>query len=167
MVAMLIYAGLRREELLWLTAQDVHLQNRPSGLIHVRAKTIDAESWQPKTNKNPSVPVSSDLRPYLDSHARRPSSGEWYFPSPQRRRWDLDNFSATLRSANARLHLPWTCLDFRHTFGSQLAQNAASLYQLSSLMDHSPEICRKHYAALSTTSLVPCVEFLPSRTISC
>ena len=33
MVAMNIYAGLRREELLWLTADDIDLSSGPYGLI--------------------------------------------------------------------------------------------------------------------------------------
>ena len=49
MVATLIYAGLRREELLWLTPADVDLGKR---LIRVQAKTIKGVFWQPKTKKN-------------------------------------------------------------------------------------------------------------------
>jgi len=42
------------------------------GLIHVRAKTIDGEHWQPKTKVNRSVPVSNDLRTCLQRYAPRP-----------------------------------------------------------------------------------------------
>ena len=49
LVAMLIYAGLRREETLWLTIDDVDLDKR---LIYVRAKLINGEHWQPKTKRN-------------------------------------------------------------------------------------------------------------------
>ena len=48
MVATLIFAGLRREELLWLTPEDLDFSVGNHGLIRVRAKTIDGESWQPK-----------------------------------------------------------------------------------------------------------------------
>jgi len=58
MVATYIYAGLRREEALWLTHDDVDLSAR---LIRVRAKTIEGEHWQPKTKRNRVVPISSDL----------------------------------------------------------------------------------------------------------
>ncbi len=43
MVAVLIYAGLRREELLWLTREDIDLRK---GMISVRAKTINGEYWE-------------------------------------------------------------------------------------------------------------------------
>ncbi len=61
-VAMLIYAGLRQEELLWLTTEDVDFKTGPNGMIRVRAKTIGGESWQPKTKVNRAVPISSALR---------------------------------------------------------------------------------------------------------
>jgi hypothetical protein len=34
-----------------------------------------------------------------------------------------------------------------------------SLYKIATLMGNSPEICRRHYAALSQESLVEAVEF--------
>ena len=111
LVATLIYAGLRRAELLWLTREDVTLPPDRSGLIHVRAKIADAGSWQPKTRSNRAVPISTDLRAYLDRYTPRPSRGEWYFPSPKGTRWKEDNFSADLRAANRRPGLVWTCLD--------------------------------------------------------
>jgi len=55
--------------------------------------------------------------------------------------------------------LPWSCLDYRHTFGSQLAQRGVNLYKISTLMDNSPEICRRHYATLTPDTLQTEVEF--------
>ena len=55
--------------------------------------------------------------------------------------------------------LPWMWLDFRHTFGSQLAQKGESLYKISKLMGNSPEICRRHYAALIPEEMRDTVEF--------
>ena len=159
MVAILIYAGLRREELLWLTIKDVTLPRGRPGLIQVRAKTIGDESWQPKTMRNRAVPISSDLRQYLDSHTPTRSDGGWYFPSPHGYRWDPDNFSADLRDANRAAGLPWGCLDFRHTFGSQLAQHGVSLYTISELMGNSPDVCRRHYSALVPAAMRHDVEF--------
>jgi len=58
MVAMYIYAGLRREEAIWLTHEDVDLE---SCLISIRAKTIAGEQWQPKTKRNRSIPIARKL----------------------------------------------------------------------------------------------------------
>jgi integrase len=162
MVAMYIYAGLRREELLWLTADDIDLTSGPFGLIRIRAKTIAEQSWQPKTKVNRAVPISSTLRHYLDRYTPIKSNDNWYFPSPIGHRWDPDNFSQDLRAANQEAGLTWGCLDYRHTFGSQLAMKGESLYKIATLMGNSPEICRRHYAALMPESLVSSVEF-PTR----
>jgi len=172
MVAVLIYAGLRREELMWLTLDDVNLSRRHGGhgMIRVLAKTIDGRFWQPKTKRNRAVPISRALRAMLEQYTPRATSQPavdnqfrgWYFPSPDGNWWDPDNFSADLRSANEECGLVWSSLDFRHTFGSHLAQNGVSLYKISTLMGNSPEICRRHYAALIPDLLTNEVEFTSS-----
>jgi integrase len=164
MVAALIYAGVRREELLWLTHDDIDLKTGTFGMLRVRAKTVNGEYWQPKTKVNRAVPISSTLRTYLDTYRPRIVPGGWYFPSPDGKRWDPDNFASDLRDANKTAALTWTCLDYRHTFGSQLAMKGESLYKISKLMGNSPEICRRHYAALLPESLLDSVEFSASGT---
>jgi integrase len=153
MVAVYIYAGVRREEALWLTRDDVDLQR---GVLHVRAKTVDGRSWRPKTGRNRVVPISRALKEHL---ARYTPSIPWYFPAPTGGRWDPDNFSHHLATINAAAGLQWTCLHYRHTFGSHLAQRGESLYKISKMMGNSPEICRRHYAHLTPESLVGSVDF--------
>ncbi len=155
MVATLIYAGLRREELLWLTPDDIDLENR---LIHVRTKDIDGQYWQAKTKRNRVVPMSIGLCETLKYYSPQAKSS-WFFPSPKGKRWDPDNFSQKLREINRGHGLEWSCLDFRHTFGSHLAQKGVSLYKIAKLMGNSPEICRKHYAALMPEKMHDVVEF--------
>jgi hypothetical protein len=96
LVATLIYAGLRREEALWLTIDDVDLEKR---LIYVRAKSVNEEHWQPKTKRNRVVPISSSLHEILTVYSPQRSE-PWFFPSPRGRRWDPDNFSQDLREIN-------------------------------------------------------------------
>ena len=103
------------------------------------------------------MPISTSLLPYLIRHEANHLI--WVFPSPLGCCWDPDNFSHKLRKVNRSLGLRWGCLDFRHTFGSQLAIKGESLYKISQLMGNSPEICRRHYAALTPESLVESVEF--------
>lgn len=159
MVAVYIYAGLRREESLWLTVSDFDFETGVHGVIRIHAKEINGEFWEPKTKVNRVVPISKVLRGYLDAYRRPKVSTFWYFPSRRGCRWDADNFSATLRELNQAKGLPWGCLDFRHTFGSHLAMKGESLYKVSTLMGNSPEICRRHYAALMPESLIESVEF--------
>jgi len=156
MVATLIYAGLRRSELLWLTPSDVDLAAGLHGMLRIRAKTVQGVSWEPKTGQERGVPISSSLRPFLASVS---PGRTWFFPSPAGKRWDPDGFSRRLRDLNRGAGLVWSCLDYRHTFGSQLAMKGESLYKISALMGNSPEICRRHYAALLPESLFEAVEF--------
>ncbi|HTW63955.1 MAG TPA: site-specific integrase [Bryobacteraceae bacterium] len=161
MVATLIYAGLRREELLWLTPDDIDWSAGTFGLIRVRAKTIGDESWQPKTKVNRAVPISSSLRHYLDKWKLKSGKSVWLFPNSANGRYDPDNFSSDLRAFNENKELHWTCLHYRHTFGSQLAMKGESLYKISKMMGNSPEICRRHYAALIPEEMGDAVEFRP------
>lgn len=162
-VATLIYAGLRRSELLWLTVADVDFLTGSYGVLRVRAKTVQGNFWEPKTGQERAVPVNSSLRPILEAYAATQKEDRtWFFPSPKGKRWDPDGFSHRLRDLNRRAGLVWSSLDFRHTFGSQLAMKGESLYKVSALMGNSPEICRRHYAALSSECLVATVEF-PTR----
>jgi len=165
MVAVYIYAGLRREELCWVQVKDVDFSGGGNGVIRVRAKTVDGQFWEPKTKTNRVVPISNALKAYLDRYSPPKGKNSWYFPSPEGCRWDPDNLSTALSTANKRAKLSWTCLDFRHTFGTQLASKGVSLLKISTLMGNSPEICRRHYAALIPDSLVDSVEFgVPAST---
>ncbi|MEO1007515.1 MAG: tyrosine-type recombinase/integrase [Planctomycetota bacterium] len=157
MVAVLIYVGLRRAELLWLQREDIDLA---AGFIRVRAKTVGGASWQPKTASNRLVPIQPALVAILRAHPPRPCPGEWRFPSLRGARWDPDNFSQALARAQRAAGLPWHCLDFRHTYGSLLAQRGLSLHQISKLMGNSPEVCRRHYAHLATEDLVEVAQFV-------
>lgn len=156
MVALYIYAGVRREEALWLTTDDIDLT---AGMIRIRAKTIDEEHWQPKTGVNRIIPISKALRTHLENYQRPQTDQPWFFLSPKLSRWDPNNFSNKLRKHNSSEGLDWSCLDYRHTFGSQLAMKGESLYKISKLMGNSPEICRRHYAAILPETLVDTVEF--------
>jgi len=159
MVALLSYSGLRREEAGWLRGEDVDLRR---GVIRVRAKTVGGQSWQPKTKTNRAVPISGALREHLERCIAPASDEDWYFPRPKGTRWDPDNFAADLRQANCEAGLSWSCLVYRHTFGSQLAQKGVSLFKISSLMGNSPEICRRHYAHLVPEAMREEVEFARS-----
>jgi integrase len=129
-------------------------------MIEVRRKTVNGESWQPKTRRNRRVSISSPLRSYLE--ACRPASGSpWFFPSPTGKRCEPDNLSQDLRAINEKNGLPWSRLDFRHTFGTHLAQKGESLYKIAELLGNSPEICRRHYAALTPEEMRDTVEFHP------
>ena len=149
--------------MLWLTCNDVDLER---GYILVRRKVVLGQTWMPKTGNDRSVPISVALRSLLEAYGP-PQLVPWYFATPLGCQWDSDGFGAALRKVNGAARLRWTALDFRHTFGSQLAMKGVSLFKISQLLGNSPEVCRKHYAALLPESLVESVEFHNESATAC
>lgn len=146
----LVYSGLRRGELCWLRWEDVDLERR---VLLVRSK---AGRWTPKTKRNRIVPLGSRLVPVLTELGR---SSEWVFPSPKRAQWNGDNLHHRWRRVMVAAGLAWTMLDLRHTFGTQLVMKGVSLAKVAALMGNSPEICRRHYAHVSTENMHADVDF--------
>ena len=159
MVAVYIYAGLRRSEALWLMLSDVDMEAGHWGTIRVCGKKFNGTEWSPKTGNNRTVPISSTLRKYLDAYLERVKPGTWFFAAPEWGRWDPDNFSEELRDVNTICGLSWSCLDYRHTFGSHLAMAGKSLLQISEFMGNSEAVCRKYYLRLMPETLYAAVEF--------
>ena len=158
-VATYIYAGLRREEAVWLTRDDLELgDDRP--ILRIRAKQIGEESWLPKTRKNRIVPVHRPrLLPALERRQGSLNGHLWLFPSPKGCRWNPDNLTHRFRKIMKAANLQWTLLDLRHTYGSLLAQRGLSDFEIAILMGNSPEIVRKHYARLRPETMHERVEF--------
>ncbi len=159
-VATLVFAGLRREETCWLTPADLDLGATPP-VLRVRAKTVDGESWLPKNKRDRTVPVSSRLAAMLAGPCKRRRKGgrSWLFPSPHGHRQDPDNLSRRFRQLMKKARLPWSFLELRHTFGSQLAQKGVSLLKIATLMGNSPAIAQRHYIQLVPEEMAVDVEF--------
>lgn len=124
----------------------------PRGTLHYMR--THRRAWLCRRNRGPRRRTS--LNAWLWREFDR---GGWPLPSPRGTRWDTDNFSAALREANAAAGLAWTSLDYRHTFGSLLAHRGVSLFQIATLMGNSPEICRRHYAAMVPETMAGFVDF--------
>jgi integrase len=164
LAAICIYGGLRRGEAVWLTADDVKPTDNPP-LIHIRVKEINGDFWEPKTKIPRVVPISRALRAILCAYALQRRGGSvWFLPSPRGCRWDEDNLGHKFAKIQKKLGLEWTFLDFRHSFGSHLVQKGESLYKVSKLMGNSPDICRRHYAALVPEQMLDTVEFAVNHT---
>jgi len=148
-VALMIFAGLRREEVFWLTVGDLDLKR---GWLTVGAKAdpVTGERWQPKTAKNRGVAVSSALMAELERYFDREGvPAHWLVPSPTGKRWEPSNFSTDLREANARAGLRWSCLHYRHTFGTACARMGLSYAEIASWMGNSEAVVRRHYVCSS------------------
>lgn len=156
LVATLVFAGLRREEVCWLTWNDLQLRFKPP-VLKVRSKTVGDESWMPKTRRDRTIPISPKLMEHLRKVGK--NGTPWVFTSLQGCRWDPDNLSKRYRRILKKAGLPWNFLDLRHTFGSQLAMKGVSLIKIAQLMGNSPEIARRHYIQLIPEELAVDVVF--------
>jgi integrase len=157
-IACAIYAGLRREEICWLTWEDVDLtEGKP--LLRVRLKEVDGHRWIPKTKRNRFVPIHPYLLPYLQAMKLQSGEVPWVFASPQGCRWDGDNLGHALAKRMRLLGLKWNFLDFRHTYGSQLAMKGLTIYKIAKLMGNSSRVAERHYAALQTEDLHKDINF--------
>lgn len=159
-IATAVFAGLRREELCWLTWDDLELDRVP-GILRVRAKTVKSESWQPKTQRDRKVPVSGRLLGILEAHrdAKKRAKSTWLFESPDGCRWDPENLGRSVREVLRPAKPLWNFLDLRHTFGSQLARKGVSLLKIAKLMGNSPAIASLHYINLVPEDMATEVEF--------
>jgi integrase len=148
-----VRAGLRRGELVALQWGDVEFGNNesdPNRFILVQHNYVRRQHTTTKSRKTRRVDMSRELRRALiglrDGRLRTVTlqgkadiSKDWVFPSPDGRILDPDNlyhryFVPILAKSGIRkirLH------DLRHTFGSLLIQNGASIVYVKDQMGHS------------------------------
>jgi len=146
-------AGLRRGELVALQWGDIQFgkdENDANRFIIVRHNYVRREHTTTKSKKSRRVDLSRELRKalielrdkrLLDAFLKGKNdiSDEWVFPSPEGSILDPDNlyhryFQPVVTNAGLRkirLH------DLRHTFGSLLIQNGASIVYVKEQMGHS------------------------------
>ena len=146
-------AGLRRGELVALRWDDLHFgtdERDANCYFYVRRNYVRREHTDTKSHKGRRVDMSRDLRRALlklrdERLAAARAEGkddvreDYVFPSPDGSILDPDNlyhryFRPVLKTSGIRkirLH------DLRHTFGSQLIRNGASLLYVKEALGHS------------------------------
>ena len=140
-VLVMLYAGLRRGEVLALSSDDIDLS---AGLIYItKAVRFDGNRpviSNPKTEAGRrSVAILSPLRPYLEKHTGliAPSaSGAIMSESAFDRAWQ--SYIAALSAAAGR---PVTirCHDLRHTYTTMIIDAGVSITQAMAWLGHADE----------------------------
>jgi len=148
--AIMIYAGLRRAETLWLTKSNVAGNLKFLSVVNKTDEEKDLESSLKTGERSVPIlpPLKALLEPYLES-----LKSEWICPSPRGMQWDGDNFGASHHRLVRAAGLHHTCLHYRHTFATQRAAGDWSLFRISKTMGNSIAVCEKYYAAFVDPSL--------------
>lgn len=143
MAAMImIYAGLRRAEALWLTKDSIA---HDYSSISVRIRRDDDTKSTLKTPPRP-VTILPPLRAALQRYVPGLSS-KWIVPNANGGRWRPDCFTNELRDLNRKAGLSWNCLHFRHTYATQRASEGWNLFMIAKEMGNSVQVVERNYAA--------------------
>ncbi|HQQ00609.1 MAG TPA: tyrosine-type recombinase/integrase [bacterium] len=136
-----ILAGLRKEEILSLRTGDV---DRESGLIIICDHRPD-DDFRPKSRQERRIPVHDELWPWFN----RTKTG-YFFPSRSLHREYRENFRKEwdLLMRVAAIESPATPHAMRHTFGTMLARNGCSAFEIQQLMGHSSVRVSEEYIHL-------------------
>jgi integrase len=136
-----ILAGLRKEEILSLRTVDV---DRESGLIVICDHRPD-DDFRPKSRQERRIPVHNELWPWLN----KKNTG-YYFPSRAPHRPYRENFRKEwdLLMKVAAIDAPATPHAMRHTFGTMLARNGCTAFEIQQLMGHSSVRTSEEYIHL-------------------
>jgi integrase len=142
-VAIMIYAGLRRAETLWLTRDAI--SNDVSFLSIVnRIDDHRAIESSLKTGDR-SVTILPPLKALIDEYLPR-VRGKWLVPSSTGEQWDGNAFAKKLRALNHAAGLAWTCLHYRHTYATQRAAEGWPLFRIAREMGNSVSVVEQYYA---------------------
>ncbi|MEO6054764.1 MAG: hypothetical protein ABIP97_12190 [Chthoniobacterales bacterium] len=142
--AIMIHAGLRRAEALWLTRDAISPDLSFLSVVNRVDPENDLESSLKTGDRSVTIlpPLKRMLEAYLPT-----LSGEWLIPKPGGGRWNGDAFAKRLKDFNTQAELKWTCLHYRHTYATQRAAQGWSLLRIAHEMGNSVAIVAEYYAA--------------------
>ncbi len=132
-VMLALYAGLRQQEIAWLTWEDIDLEE---GWLHVRPK----KGWSPKSvTSERSVPIADELADYLTSAPR--TCRRWVTPHMPGKQWDRSWLGAETRrlfkAAGVDDGGPHTLHRLRGTFATTVLRGGGDLESLRQVLGHS------------------------------
>ena len=142
-IKILLYTGMRRSELVFLTWDDIDFHNK---LITVQSKP--EIGFHPKSHRPRSIPINPDLEQLL---LDLPQKGKYLFDDGKGKPlhckdYYTKQFEKILKMAdvkNANLHT------LRHTFASNLVMAGVDLRTVQELLGHSTISVTERYAHLS------------------
>jgi integrase len=142
-VAIMIHAGLRRAETLWLTpgalAEDISYISVVNRLDDEREVESSLKTGDRTVTILPALKTM--LEKYLQHHR-----GKWLAPSSKQSQWEGNGFAKQLRRLNKAAGLRWTCLHYRHTYATRRAAEGWPLFRIAREMGNSVSVVEEYYA---------------------
>jgi integrase len=150
LIAFALNTGMRMEEILSLSWQQVSIQRRTATIL------------RSKNGEKRTIPLNHAVLTLLQKKSKvRYLSCSFVFPTPRGTKYDQGNvrraFIATRKKAgiaDLRFH------DLRHTFATRLVQKGADLYKVQKLLGHKTPIMTQRYAHHFPESLRDAVDLL-------
>lgn len=141
--AIMIYAGLRRAEALWLTKGSIAQDLSFLSVINKVDDETRLESSLKTGERSVTIlpPLQKILAEYLPTLKE-----EWLVKKTDGGRWNEDAFGRKLRTINAAAGIKWTCLHYRHTYATQRAAEGWPLFRIAKEMGNSAAVVEQYYA---------------------
>ncbi|MFH2201693.1 MAG: site-specific integrase [Elusimicrobiota bacterium] len=141
MLAVYVHTGLRRDELLNLTWEDVDLERR---LLIVQAK----DGWSPKDYEVRHIPLNDKALQALKGLRRNGKKGR-VFCGPDGKPYLADFVTKKFKKHLKRIGIDGHLHALRHTFASHLVMQGVDLHAVAKLLGHASTKTTEIYAHLS------------------
>lgn len=155
LVSLLAYAGLRPQEALALSAEDIGEQT----LLIDKALDTDGTLKPTKTRRKRTVrllaPLALDLRD-LPSEGPLFQNRTGYWSGSARRNWRQRKFAPVAKKFGFEGARPY---DLRHSFATLLIYEGQPIHEVAAQLGHSPAVCLNVYSHIID-------EFNPTTTMS-
>ena len=131
-IMLALYAGLRQQEIVWLTWEDVDLED---GWLHIRSK----RNWSPKSSSSErSIPIAIELALYLNDKPRVCS--RWVAPQSPGNQWCRQHLGAKTRRLFKEAGVddggPHTLHRLRGTCATNILRGGGDLQSLKEILGH-------------------------------
>lgn len=142
-IATLLYTGLRRDELVHLTWEDIDFEKK---LLAVQAK----DGWHPKDYEVRHIPLGERISRWLSNYRRSQDSSDFIFSTPEGGKLIGNLLSRDFRLLTKRCGVKRASVHtLRHSFASHLVMNGVDLYTVQKLLGHSSIKTTEIYAHLA------------------
>lgn len=153
MLDLALYTGMRREEIAYLTWNDVDFNKK---ILRVSGKN----GWTPKDYEEREIPIHPKLEKTLLEWRRQSSECDYVLSIQGNRQATSEYLGKVFKRILKRAEIKGTFHSLRHTFASHLAMKDINLKKIAILMGHSSVQTTEIYAHLQPSSLNQCVGLL-------